>query len=332
MALRPALRCALHLCASRRASSSQSSSSYLDRQARDPYVARARAAGLRSRAAFKLLELQARFALVRRGDRVVDLGAAPGGWSQVAAELCGSNELADAAALRTPPPSPPALAPPPLRATPRRVSVLTLAPAPALAPVPAPLAELPPAPRSPLLSAPCPLVVAVDLEPMAPLRGVAAVRGDFALPAVRAEVRALLRRAQGGGGGGGGGDGDGARAPAPAQADAVLSDMAHAFTGAGSLDATRQFALAWRALLFAARVLPRDRGIFVCKVRHGAEYGAFRAALRGSFAGVSEAKPPASRRASAETYLVARGFRGLAGDVAESVAQHGLSVGGDEEA
>jgi 23S rRNA U2552 (ribose-2'-O)-methylase RlmE/FtsJ len=79
-------------------------------------------------------------------------------------------------------------------------------------------------------------------------------------------------------------------------------------------------------------VLPRDRGVFVCKVRHGAEYGAFRAALRGSFAGVSEAKPPASRRASAETYLVARGFRGLAGDVAESVAQHGLSVGGDEEA
>jgi 23S rRNA (uridine2552-2'-O)-methyltransferase len=50
----------------------------------DPYVAAARAQGYRSRAAFKLIELDARFALLRRGLRVIDLGAAPGGWTQAA--------------------------------------------------------------------------------------------------------------------------------------------------------------------------------------------------------------------------------------------------------
>jgi 23S rRNA (uridine2552-2'-O)-methyltransferase len=59
---------------------------WLLRQLNDPYVAAARARGLRSRAAFKLIELDERFGLIRRGARVVDLGAAPGGWSQVAVQ------------------------------------------------------------------------------------------------------------------------------------------------------------------------------------------------------------------------------------------------------
>jgi 23S rRNA (uridine2552-2'-O)-methyltransferase len=50
----------------------------------DPYVAAARQQGWRSRSAFKLIELDERFHLIRRGARVVDLGAAPGGWTQVA--------------------------------------------------------------------------------------------------------------------------------------------------------------------------------------------------------------------------------------------------------
>ena len=57
---------------------------WLTRQLNDPYVAAAKAQGWRSRAAFKLIELDERFHLLHRGDRVVDLGAAPGGWSQVA--------------------------------------------------------------------------------------------------------------------------------------------------------------------------------------------------------------------------------------------------------
>ena len=63
-----------------------SSTLWLDRQLNDPYVARAKAEGYRSRAAYKLKELDEKFGLLKRGARVVDLGCAPGGWLQVAAE------------------------------------------------------------------------------------------------------------------------------------------------------------------------------------------------------------------------------------------------------
>ena len=65
---------------------SSSSRGWLKRQHTDAYVARSRAAGYRSRAAYKLLEIDAQVRLLRAGMRCVDLGAAPGGWSQVAAE------------------------------------------------------------------------------------------------------------------------------------------------------------------------------------------------------------------------------------------------------
>jgi len=64
---------------------SKSSNSWLERHIKDPYVRRARADGYRSRAAFKLIEVDKRDRLFRPGMRVVDLGAAPGGWCQVAA-------------------------------------------------------------------------------------------------------------------------------------------------------------------------------------------------------------------------------------------------------
>ncbi len=65
---------------------SSASQRWLARQLNDPYVRAAQQAGWRSRAAFKLIELDGRFHLLRRGLRVLDLGAAPGGWSQVAAK------------------------------------------------------------------------------------------------------------------------------------------------------------------------------------------------------------------------------------------------------
>ena len=68
-----------------------SSKRWLERQLNDPYVAAAKAKGYRSRAAFKLTELDARFHLLKRGGRVLDLGAAPGGWSQIAAERVGET-------------------------------------------------------------------------------------------------------------------------------------------------------------------------------------------------------------------------------------------------
>ena len=68
-----------------------SSVRWLERQINDPYVAAAKAKGYRSRAAFKLKELDQRFHLIRRNARVLDLGAAPGGWSQVAHERAGDE-------------------------------------------------------------------------------------------------------------------------------------------------------------------------------------------------------------------------------------------------
>jgi 23S rRNA (uridine2552-2'-O)-methyltransferase len=63
-----------------------SSTLWLERQLNDPYVRRARAEGYRGRAAFKILELDDKFGFLIPGARVVDLGCAPGGWSQVAVE------------------------------------------------------------------------------------------------------------------------------------------------------------------------------------------------------------------------------------------------------
>ena len=71
---------------------SVSSARWLERQLNDPYVAEARRLGYRSRAAFKLIELDDRFRLLLPGQRVVDLGCAPGGWSQVAARRVGADE------------------------------------------------------------------------------------------------------------------------------------------------------------------------------------------------------------------------------------------------
>src|SRR5438309_8264798 len=82
-----------------------SSTHWLSRQLNDPYVAEARRLGYRSRAAFKLIELDQRFRLLRPGQRVVDLGCAPGGWTQVAVARVGRHgivvgiDLADTAPI-----------------------------------------------------------------------------------------------------------------------------------------------------------------------------------------------------------------------------------------
>lgn len=68
-----------------------SSVRWLQRQLNDPYVVKARKEGWRSRAAFKLIEIDEKYHLLKPGNRVVDLGAAPGGWCQVAARKTGST-------------------------------------------------------------------------------------------------------------------------------------------------------------------------------------------------------------------------------------------------
>lgn len=204
-----------------------SSQRWLQRQQSDPYVAEARRQGYRSRAAFKLIELDERHRLLKPGLRVVDLGAAPGGWSQVAA---------------------------------RRV-----------------LAGAPGGGR----------VLAIDLLPMDPLAGVRVHLGDFRDDEVVATLEADLA----------------------GPADLVLSDMAPSTTGHPGTDHLRIIALAEAAFAFARRVLAPG-GSFVCKVFQGGTEAELLGAIKQCFASVRHAKPPSSRPESAETYLVATGFRG----------------------
>jgi 23S rRNA (uridine2552-2'-O)-methyltransferase len=70
---------------------SKSSRQWLDRHFNDDYVKKAQKAGYRSRAAFKLLEIQEKDRVIKPGMQVVDLGAAPGGWSQIARDLVGEK-------------------------------------------------------------------------------------------------------------------------------------------------------------------------------------------------------------------------------------------------
>jgi 23S rRNA (uridine2552-2'-O)-methyltransferase len=200
---------------------------WLQRQLNDPYVARAKAEGYRSRAAYKIIELNERHKLFHKGMRMVDLGAAPGGWSQVAAPIVGS--------------------------TPAN-----------------------------------PLIVAIDFLEMDPIDGVVFLKKDF----TDNDAPQLLLEALGG-----------------HKPDIVLSDMAAPTTGHRATDHLRIMALVELAADFAVQVLAPG-GTFVSKVFQGGTEHELLAMLKQHFTTTLHAKPPASRSGSAETYLVAKGFRG----------------------
>ena len=204
-----------------------SSQRWLERHLSDPYVAEARRQGYRSRAAFKLIELHERHHVLKAGMRVVDLGAAPGGWTEVAVKRVRAGATGGGRLL------------------------------------------------------------AIDILPIEPIAGASIVLGDF----LDETVVAALENALGG------------------SADAVLSDMAPSTTGHPGTDHLRILALAEAAFGFAQRVLVPG-GIFICKVFQGGTEAALLQEIKRCFASVRHAKPPSSRPESAETYLVATGFRG----------------------
>ncbi len=199
-----------------------SSTRWLQRQLNDPYVAEAYRLGFRSRAAFKLIELDDRFHFLGAGKRVVDLGAAPGGWTQVAQARVGSGGR----------------------------------------------------------------VVAIDLIEMEAVPGAIVLQGDF----LDDDAPGRLLDALGG------------------AADIVLSDMAPPSTGHPGTDHLRIVALCEAALEFAVEALAPG-GVFVAKVLQGGTENMLLAAIKRDFEKVRHAKPPSSRAASAELYVVARGFR-----------------------
>lgn len=203
-----------------------SSKLWLERQLNDPYVAAAKREGYRSRAAFKLAEIAERYGVLRPGDVVVDLGAAPGGWAQVAAGRVGPGGT----------------------------------------------------------------VVALDLLAVEPIPGVTVLQGDFMAEDAPARLLAAL---------------DGRRP------DAVLSDMAAGATGHARTDHLRIMGLAEAAYDYAGQVLAPS-GLFLAKVLQGGTEGALLTGLKRDFATVRHVKPKASRADSAELYVLATGFRGMA--------------------
>lgn len=207
---------------------SAQSTRWLDRQLNDPYVKRAKAEGYRSRAAFKLIELDERFGFLTGKRAVVDLGIAPGGWAQVV-----RRQVPKAA------------------------------------------------------------VVGIDLLPVDPIEGVAILQLDFMADAAPDRLVDALGRVP----------------------DLVLSDMAANTVGHPQTDALRTMALVEAALAFALDVL-EPGGTFVGKVFAGGADTALVAEMKRNFASVKHAKPPASRKASSEWYVVASGFKGRGADVA----------------
>jgi 23S rRNA (uridine2552-2'-O)-methyltransferase len=135
------------------------------------------------------------------------------------------------------------------------------------------------------------VVVGIDIAETPPIPGAAILRADIHEPAVSAAIKAEL--------------GD--------SADVVLSDMAPSTTGHAATDHLRIVALA-EAALFVAELILKPGGAFVAKVFQGGAEGALLRRLKQDFVQLRHAKPPASRAESAETYVVAKGFRGRTRD------------------
>jgi 23S rRNA (uridine2552-2'-O)-methyltransferase len=201
---------------------SKSSKRWLKDHARDPYVRKARGSGFRSRATFKLQELDRQDRLLHPGQVVVDLGAAPGSWSQYAAQRVGPSGR----------------------------------------------------------------VIAVDVLPMAPVRNVEFVHGDFTDADVFRHCLDAL---------------------AGAPVDLVISDLAPNLTGVRVTDQARSLHLAELVLDFACHTL-KPGGDLLIKLFEGAGTDQFRRELVQRFQRVTIRKPKASRGASREFYVLARGY------------------------
>ncbi len=198
-----------------------SSTKWLQRQLNDPYVQKAKQMGYRSRAAFKLAELDDKYHFLKPKMTILDLGAAPGGWSQIAAERCNDGNI-----------------------------------------------------------------IAIDLLEMSPIAGVTNLQMDFMDENAPNILRELL----------------------PNGADMVLSDMAPNASGNPALDHLRIMALVEAVLDFSQEILNPNGGV-ICKVWQGGTEAELLKQLKLDFQSVKHAKPAASRKDSAETFLLALGFK-----------------------
>ncbi|MEM2934120.1 MAG: RlmE family RNA methyltransferase [Methanocellales archaeon] len=191
----------------------------MPRRKKDFYYFKAKEEGYRSRAAYKLKRINERFKVIKKGDVVVDLGAAPGGWLQVAKEISGGR------------------------------------------------------------------VIGVDLQAIEPMEGVETIRGDLRAQATINGIMQIVEKV-----------------------DTVLCDASPDLSGIWSLDHARSIDLA-NAALEAAKKLLRLGGNFVVKVFQGDMYEDFLNTVKKNFTQVRAYKSEASRKESAEIYIVAKGFK-----------------------
>ncbi len=189
------------------------------RDQKDHYYWKAKDEGYRARSAYKLKQINEKFHLIRKGDFVVDLGAAPGGWLQVARELSGKEGK----------------------------------------------------------------VVGVDLEQIEPIPGVVTFQADI----TEERTVDLVKEALGG------------------EANVVICDAAPNLSGAWDVDHARSIDLSRSALAIAEKLL-KPRGNFLVKVFQGDMFPGFLADVKKEFSSVQAHSPAASRKESAETYIVAK--------------------------
>jgi len=191
---------------------------------KDYFYRRAKELKLRSRAAFKLKQLDQRYTLMQRGNVVVDLGAAPGGWLQVAREEVGEEGF----------------------------------------------------------------VLGVDLQEITklPHENVKTIVADITDASTPELIKENL----------------------PRPADVVLSDASPKISGVWSVDHSRSIELARAALTIAGHVLVQG-GKLLIKVFQGELFQEFVGEVKEKFGFIKISKPPASRKGSAEAYVIAKGFR-----------------------
>ncbi len=195
---------------------------------RDFYAKKAKKEGYKSRAAYKLQQIQQKFHLFRKGQIVVDFCGAPGGWSQITKNLVGKSGE----------------------------------------------------------------VILVDLQKVK-LNGIHSIKGDITAQTTLEAIQALLQECL-----------DSPTTEQP-KVDIVLADCSPNVSGAWRTDHARQIWLSENALKLALALLT-PQGIFVCKVFQGDLFNDFVSTLRQSFLSVRTWKPAASRKESAEIYIISK--------------------------
>ena len=194
---------------------------------KDKFYKRAKEEGYRSRSAFKLLQIEDKYRVIKESDVVVDLGAAPGGWSQVAIRLVGEKGV----------------------------------------------------------------VISVDMQQIEKIEGVEIIKSDITKEeeTVMAVKETLLMKGKD-------------------SVDVVLSDASPELSGNKSYDHFRSFELSESALNIASALL-RKNGDFVAKIFQGGCYKKFYTDVKGKFGYTRAYSPEASRKRSAEVYVIGKGFR-----------------------